>query len=124
VLNPWTRNLMNKIDNLKFLAYLGADGYPAIVPVIQAQAASAEEIVFSTRAYGAELSAIPDKAAVAVFCMSLDMEDVLMRGIFQGIRRIGGMRCGRVRVDWVYNPMPPKPQQIYPPLALEPVTSF
>jgi hypothetical protein len=56
--------------------------------------------------------------------MSLEMEDVLMRGEFEGIRRFGGVRCGCVRVSWVYNPMPPKPQQIYPPVALEPVTVF
>jgi hypothetical protein len=27
-------------------------------------------------------------------------------------------------VNWVYNPMPPKPQQIYPPVSVEAVTSF
>ncbi len=56
--------------------------------------------------------------------MSLSMKDVLMRGVFEGIRRVGGFRCGVVGVDWVYNSMPPVPQQIYPPLDLEPVTSF
>jgi hypothetical protein len=29
-----------------------------------------------------------------------------------------------VKVDWVYNPMPPKPQQIYPPVKVEAVTDF
>ncbi len=124
VLNPWTQGLMNKIDNLKFLAYIGGDGYPVIIPVIQAQASGSERIVFAVSAYGDELRAVPENATVAVFGMSLDMEDVLMRGTFQGVRRMGGFRCGVVGVNWVYNSMPPVPQQIYPALDLEPVTHF
>ena len=124
VLNTWTQGLMNKLDNLKFLSYVAADGYPVVIPAIQAQAAGGEYIIFSSGAFGADLEAIPEGVTVAVFGMSLQMEDVLMRGEYQGIRRLGGVRCGSVRVDWVYNPMPPKPQQIYPPIALEAVTTF
>lgn len=124
VLNLWTQGLMNKLDNLKFLAYLDGDGYPVIVPIVQAQAADAERIIFAIGAYSDELEAIPEGKTVAIFAMSLDMEDVLMRGRFLGISRVGGARCGRVEVNWVYNPMPPTPQQIYPQPALAPVTSF
>jgi hypothetical protein len=124
VLNPWTQALMNKLDNLKFLAYLEADGYPVVIPVIQAQVADPEHVLFSVAAFGEDLGSIPKGAIVAILGMSLEMEDVLMRGEFEGIRRFGGVRCGCVRVSWVYNPMPPKPQQIYPPVALEPVTVF
>ena len=53
---------------------------------------------------------------MAVFGMSFSMEDVLLRGTFIGVQRVGGMQCGVVEVDWVYNSMPPVPQQIYPPL--------
>ncbi|MCP4536808.1 MAG: pyridoxamine 5'-phosphate oxidase family protein [Chloroflexi bacterium] len=124
VLTPWTQGLMNKIDNLKFLAYVGVNGYPVIIPVIQAQASGSEHVVFSVSAYRDELQAIPKNTTVAVFGMSLDMEDVLMRGTFQGIQRMGGFRCGVVGVNWVYNSMPPVPQQIYPALDLESVTHF
>ena len=124
VLNLWTRGLLSKLDNLKFLAYIGADGYPTIIPVIQAQAANAEQIIFSTGVYKQDLEAILNNTAVALFGMSLDMEDVLVRGEFQGIRRIGGVRCGSVQVNWVYSPMPPKPQQIYPQVALEATSAF
>jgi hypothetical protein len=37
VLNLWTRQLLDKMSNLKFLAYLAPDGYPEIIPVIQAR---------------------------------------------------------------------------------------
>ena len=124
VLNLWTRQLMNKVGNLKFLAYVGHDGYPVILPVLQAQAASSEHIIFSTGAYRDDLKAIPDNATVALLGMSLSMQDVLMRGRFLGIRRVGGVRCGAVSVNWVYNSMPPKPQQIYPAIGIEPVTTF
>jgi hypothetical protein len=123
-LNLWTRQLMNKLDNLKYLAYVGADGYPLIVPLIQAQAADGEHVIFSLTAYKDELGAIPQGTSVAIFGMSLSMEDVLMRGDFLGVGRVGGVRCGRVRVNWVYNSMPPKPGQIYPQVDVEPVTAF
>jgi hypothetical protein len=40
------------------------------------------------------------------------------------MRRLGGVRAGVVQVDWVYNPMPPVPGQVYPPLELKPVVEF
>ena len=56
--------------------------------------------------------------------MALTMEDVLVRGTYQGAKRIAGIKCGVVQLDWVYNPMPPKPQQIYPEVPLEAVKEF
>ena len=123
-LNHWTRGLLNKLDSLKFLSYVGEDGYPEIVPVIQAQALDGEQVVFSLSAYGDELKAIPEKTPVAMFGMSLELEDVLLRGSFQGIRPVAGVRCGVMAVNWVYNSMPPVPQQVFPEVELEPVTSF
>lgn len=123
-LNLWTRSLLNKLDALKFLAYVDDDGYPVIVPVIQAQAAGREHVLFSTGAYGADLEVVPAGKKVAIFGLALTMEDVLLRGEFEGIQRYGGIRCGRVRVDWVYNSMPPAAGQIYPAIPLEPVKVF
>ena len=124
VLTMWTQQLLNKLDNLKFLAYVGGDGYPVIIPVIQAQASDAKHVIFSTGSYERDLEAIPNQTTIAVFGMSLAMEDVLLRGQFQGFGRVGGVHCGCIQVNWVYNPMPPKPQQIYPKVALEPVATF
>jgi hypothetical protein len=130
VLNPWTQNLMSKLGNLKFLSYVGPDGFPVVIPAIQALAADSEYVIFGLGAFGDELARIPPGTTVAVFGMSLDMVDVLLRGEFQGIRKapgldlMPGLRYGRVRVNWVYSPMPPKPQQIYPRVAVRPVTSF
>lgn len=124
VINPWTEKFLNQLDCLKFLAYVGPDGYPEIIPAIQAQTLDSEHILFSTSVYRDELERIPDGADLCVFGMGLTMEDVLLRGKYQGIRRIGGVKSGLVQVDWVYNPMPPVPGQIYPPVELEAVKDF
>jgi hypothetical protein len=124
VLNAWTRAFVDKIDNLKFLCYVGADGYPVIIPAIQTQSLDRQHVLFSTSVYADELKAIPAGVPMAVFSLALTMEDVLLRGTYRGIRRIGVINTGLVEVDWVYNPMPPIPGQVYPPLELKPVTEF
>jgi hypothetical protein len=124
VLNSWTRAFLDKLDNLKFLAYVGADGYPVMIPAIQAQSLDRQHVLFSTSVYSDELAAIPAGVDLAVFSMALTMEDVLMRGKYLGIRRVGGVKAGVVDVDWVYNPMPPVPGQVYPPVELQVVVKF
>lgn len=124
VINSWTRSFFNKLDNLKFLATIDQDGFPWIIPVIQAQCGDTEHILFSTGVYAEELAAIPAGSPAAVLGMALTMEDVLVRGEYQGVQTRAGMRCASVKVDWVYNPMPPVPGQIYPPKELRTVTEF
>jgi len=124
VINHWTRAFLDKIDNLKFLAYVGPDGYPLIIPAIQAQSLDTQHVLFSTSVYAEELMAIPAGVPLAVFSMALTMEDVLLRGTYQGFRRLGGIKVGVVEVDWVYNPMPPVPGQVYPAIEIRAVTRF
>ncbi len=124
VLNPWTRAFLDKLENLKFITWIGEDGYPVIIPAIQTQSLDKQHIVFSTSVYSDELKAIPSGADVAVFSMALTMEDVLLRGKYVGMKRLAGIKAGMVKVDWVYNPMPPVAGQIYPPVKLEAVEKF
>ena len=124
VLNTWTRAFLDKLDNLKFLCYIGADGYPVLIPAIQTQSLDAQHVLFSTSVYTDELALLPEGVPLAVFSMALTMEDVLLRGTYLGVRRVGGIRAGLVQVDWVYNPMPPVPGQVYPPVELKPVVAF
>jgi hypothetical protein len=124
VLNPWTRAFVDKLDNLKFLCYIGPDGYPLLIPAIQTQSLDKQHLLFSNSVYTEELNDIPAGVPIAVFSMALTMEDVLLRGKYLGMRRVGGIRAGLVQVDWVYNPMPPVPGQVYPPVELKPVVEF
>ena len=124
VLNPWTRTFLDKLDNLKFIAWVDADGYPFIIPAIQAQSLDRQHILYSTSVYTDELKAIPAGVDMAVFSMALTMEDVLLRGKYLGMQRMAGVKTGVVKVDWVYNPMPPVQGQIYPPVQLQAVEKF
>jgi hypothetical protein len=124
VFNGWTRAFLDKLDNLKFLSYIGVDGFPTLIPAIQTQSLGSDHVLFSTSVYRDELQAIPPGVPMAVFDMALTMEDVLLRGKYLGIRRVAGIQAGVVQVDWVYNPMPPVPGQVYPPVELKAVTQF
>lgn len=124
VMNDWTRLFLNKIDNLKFLSFVGSDGFPVIIPAIQAQSLNSRHVLFSTSVYTDELQAIPAGVPLVIFGMALTMEDVLLRGKYLGLRRLGGVKTGLVEVDWVYNPMPPVAGQVYPPVELKSITQF
>ncbi len=124
ILSPWAQGMLGKLDSLKFVSYVGDGGYPVIIPCIQAQAADSRRIAMSPLPYGDELRAIPDGTEVALFGMTLDMEDVLLRGAWTGFRRHGMAELASIDIDWVYNSMPPVMGQIYPPIPLEAVTRF
>ncbi len=121
-LNAWGQALLNKVDNLKFLGYVDQDGFPQVIPVVQLQVLDANHLIFALGAYGDEIRAIPQGVQVAMLGMSFDMEDVVTRGTYLGIRHVGGVKCGVLEVEWVYNPMPPAPGQIYPKLELQKIS--
>ncbi len=124
ILSPFAENLFNAMDALKFIAYVKADGFPEIVPLLQCQAADSRRLVFSSLAWQSELARIPSGQTVAIFGLTLGMEDVLIRGTFAGFSRRRGIRSGAVDIDWVYNSMPPAHCRIYPPIPLQPVTDW
>lgn len=124
ILNPFSEALFNRLDALKFIAYIKPDGYPEIVPLFPCQAADSRRLVFSPLAYEKELNRITPGQKVAVFGLTMQMEDVLVRGTFAGYNRLRMVRAGIVDIDWVYNSMPPAHGQIYPPVPLRPVTQW
>jgi hypothetical protein len=124
ILSVWAENLFNRLDALKFISFAGDDGYPVMIPVIQCQAADSTRLAFSTGAYGDELMKLPGGTPVAVFGLTLDMEDILVRGVFKGFSTHRGCRIGTVDINWVYNSMPPKQGQVYPRISLKPVSEF
>ncbi len=124
ILKPWAQKLFNRLDSLKFLTYIGTDGFPVIIPVIQCQAADSRRLAFAPAAYNDELKEIKEGTPVAIFGMTLQMEDILIRGIFTGFRRFLGLKLGIADIEWVYNSMPPVQGQIYPARELKPVTDW
>ncbi len=124
ILRPWGERLFNGLSSLKFIAWVGEDGFPNITPLIQCKASDSRRLVFSTAAYGKELDAIKEGTCVAVFGLSMDMEDILIRGTFMGTERYRGIKLGAIDIEWVYNSMPPKAGQIYPEVRVRQVVDF
>lgn len=124
ILKPWAYKVFNRLDSLKFLSYIDDDGFPVIVPLIQCQASDSRRLAFSPYAYKDELSSLENGKSVVVFALTLDMEDILTRGIFRGFERYNGVKLGTIDIDWVYNSMPPKQGQIYPMEELRPIVNF
>ena len=124
ILKPWGEGLFNGLSSLKFIAWVGEDGFPGITPLIQCRASDSRRLVFSTAAYGKELNAIKKGTCVAVFGLTMDMEDILIRGTFMGTRRYRGIKLGAIDIEWVYNSMPPKAGQLYPEVRLKQVVDF
>ena len=116
ILNTWTRSLLSKAGTLKFLAWIGEDGYPLLHPLVPCVAAGGKGLVFAGGRLDEGLP--PEDTPIAVLALNLNMESVLLRGRFLGCRRRLGVPTGGIEVDWIYNSMPPKQGQIYP---IEPI---
>ena len=123
-LSHFGEKLFNGLDSIKFLSFIGDDGYPVIIPAIQSQAADSSRLAFHPGAFGDELAMLKPGMTISVFCLTMQMEDVLVRGIFNGYCRYRGVNLGTIDIDWVYNSMPPNHGQIYPPVPLERVVNF
>ncbi len=122
VMTSWAQQVFRRLDTLKFLAWVDTDGFPTIVPALQCQAPDGNRIVFSPSPFGSELRALEPGTSVAAFAQTLQVENVLVRGVFRGYERHRGVRIGIVELNWAYNSMPPVPGQIYPPVELTPVS--
>ncbi len=117
ILNPVAKSMFNEIDGLKFICYLDKEGYPQILPIIQAAPAGTDRIVFADASKGAA-AGIPEGKA-SIFFTSLKMESLLAKGCFS---RKGGM--GIFDIEKLYNPMQPLPKYIYPAEPIKKIVQF
>ena len=124
ILNAFSEKLVKRLDSLKFVAYIGNDGFPVIIPAVQASASDSGRIVFSQKPFGDELAKIPKGSKTALFCISLSLEEIMIKGIFKGFKKANGIKTGYIDIEKVYNPLLPLVGYIYPLEKLEPVTEF
>ncbi len=117
ILNPIAKGMLNEIDGLKFISYVDNDGYPRLVPIIQAAPAGTDRIVFDGAKKDAAASLPEGKASI--FFTSLKMESLLAKGSF---RRKGNM--GIFDIEKLYNPMQPLPKYIYPAEPIKKIVQF
>lgn len=99
-----SKRLFAGLANLKFISWY-ENGIARIVPIVGATHAGADRVIFPFVPYKKELVEIPIGAPVAVYCMNLNMESVLVKGVYEG--------GGNVAVKRVYNSAPPKLGYIY-----------
>ncbi|MEN6360762.1 MAG: hypothetical protein ABFD59_12040 [Smithella sp.] len=123
-LTHFGKTLFDRLDALKFLSFITEDGFPVIIPVIQCQACGESRLAFHPGAFPHELNGLQPGKTMAVFGMTMQMEDVLVRGTFNGYARYRGVKLGTLDIDWVYNSMPPTHGQIYPPQPQKAVVNF
>ncbi len=111
VMNRWTRRFVSAPGHPKFIAYIDTSGFPRFVPAFAAFAVSTSEIFLPGTEFREDFNKIPDGVEMALFAMSLEMEDVVVRGRFsrKGTRAV-------LEIKRIYNSMPPVAGQIYPPL--------
>jgi hypothetical protein len=115
VLPPFAVGILDAPASLNFLAFVDAEGFPRLVPALQARSAGPSRIVFSPGPWRSEIRSITEGAGTALFSMNLGMESFLARGSFSSA--IGGGLSG-IDLDFLYDSAPPCHGQVYPPRAL------
>lgn len=110
----FTVKLMKAIDSLKFISFVDEDGFPVIIPIIQATMKDRGRMIIPLSAYQEELEKIKPDSKVAVYLANLDLTTVMLQGTFKGIKKSFGVRYGIFDLEKVYNSMPPITGYVYP----------
>ena len=115
---PYGIDLASGLTCLKFAAFVDADGFPRMYPVMQGQPADANRLVFSSTPYAELLQQIPEGAKTAVFLANLNLESLLLQGRWFNTKKSGRLKNSTFEIDKVYNSMLPIGGYIYPPKTL------
>ena len=95
VLNYFSHQLINKTGALNFISFVGKDGFPVIIPALQAKASDRGTVYFPNTLYKKELAALVPGMDIAFFSMNMQMESVLIRGVFKDLSSILDLKSGR-----------------------------
>lgn len=99
VLTPDQRAVLDKTGSLKFLAWADQDGFPRLVPIIQALAVDDGRLAFSTAVFVPELKELTDGARVTIYVISTDNNRFTLTGRFIGRRRKRLVKLGVIDLD-------------------------
>lgn len=114
-----TWKLMKDMTSLKFISFVDEDGFPVILPVVQASAKDRGRMIIPFSAYSEELGKIKPGAKAALYLCNLDLVTVLLQGTYLGTRKKGGVKYGLFDIEKVYNSMPPITGFVYPPQEMK-----
>ncbi len=123
VLPPFLLPILDALDSLNFLCFVDEEGYPRLVPALQARSAGTSRIVFTPGPWGAELAGLREGDSVALFSMNLKMESFLARGAYSPRmgRGLAARGLAGIDLDFLYDSAPPLHGQVWPPRPLETV---
>jgi len=110
-MTPWAEKFTGKLDTLKFLSFISEDGFPRIIPIIQAQSSGTNRIVLKNAPFRERLNELKPGQKVAILAFSMSMENIMVNGRFSGFDKSG---YGYVDIERIYNSMPPVHKYIYP----------
>ena len=121
---PYGMKLASSLACLKFAAFVDADGFPRVFPVMQGRPAGGggdmarNAMVFAAAPYTELLRQIPAGAKAAVFLANLSLESLLVQGRWFNTERRGRLKGCAFEIDKVYNSMLPVGGYVYPPKTL------
>ena len=124
ILTPYALSLFSNLMTMKFVSFIKEDGFPCLIPFVQCMNSDSRRIVFYPNALKGDKNDLTPGMDIAVFCLKVSLESVLVRGKFAGYKRYRGVNLGIIDLNWVYNSMAPNAGQIYPEIKLEPVIDF
>ena len=117
-------DLYNNPFNPKFISFLDPDdGYPLIVPCFQIRAPDRSKLIFPYSQFKEDLEKLKEGAHVSTFAViadEIELINLVIQGTFSGTQKFGGVKCGIIEIDEVYNSMPPVAGVIYPKLKTRP----
>jgi len=115
---PYGVNLASGLTCLKFVAYVDADGFPRLFPVMQGQPLDANAMIFSPNPYSDLIRQIPAGAKAAVYLANMSLESLLLQGRWTNTEKNGRLKYSSFEIDKVYNSMLPLCGYVYPPKTL------
>jgi len=103
-------NVMEKFERLKAIKVIATkeDGYPKVIPVLCMKAVDPNTLIFSCGS-SPNLLYLKDGQYVAVSVLTMDAISYQVKGIFEGFKRSGPAKIGRISVEEVYSSTPPRP---------------
>ena len=96
-------------SNLKYLAFVDADGYPLIIPTMHLLPAEGSRLIFTPADYKEDISKIQSGTFVTTY--TLYIEELLsyqVKGTYQGLQPYQDIEVGVINIEEVYCTMPPK----------------
>ena len=99
-----------------------------IIPCFQLRAPDRSKLIFPYSQFEEDLEKLEIGAHVSTFAViadEIELINMVIQGTFSGTKKFGGVKCGIIEIDEVYNSMPPLTGVIYPKLKTRPkVTNF